>query len=126
MQVSEFCAWLRTQTSKHKRPFQEETIRGYAETAPAPSACWMGEQEIDGDFTACDVEMLNQFFVEATGISHSQGGTNTRQRNLHHLFKWLALRYDHPDPWTSDLVAGTGQDQSHGRPLWPRTSSATC
>jgi integrase/recombinase XerD len=27
-----------------------------------------------------------------------------RQRNLHHLFKWLALRYEHPDPWTGDLV----------------------
>ena len=102
MQVSEFCAWLRTQTNKHKRPFQEETIRGYAETARA-LGLWMGEQEIDGDFTACDVEMLNQFFAGYRN-SHTQGGTNTRQRNLHHLFKWLALRYDHPDPWTSDLV----------------------
>jgi site-specific recombinase XerD len=102
MQVSEFCAWLRTQTNKHKRPFQEETIRGYAETARALGH-WMGEQEIDGDFTACDVEMLNQFFAGYRN-SHTQGGTNTRQRNLHHLFKWLALRYDHPDPWTSDLV----------------------
>jgi hypothetical protein len=26
MQISEFSAWLRTQTNKHKRPFQEETI----------------------------------------------------------------------------------------------------
>jgi hypothetical protein len=25
-------------------------------------------------------------------------------RNLHHLFKWLALRYDHPDPWNGDMV----------------------
>jgi hypothetical protein len=33
MQISEFSAWLRTQTNKHQRPFQEETIRGYAETA---------------------------------------------------------------------------------------------
>jgi hypothetical protein len=32
MQTSEFSAWLRTQTDKHKRPFQDETIRGYAET----------------------------------------------------------------------------------------------
>jgi hypothetical protein len=28
MQISEYSAWLRTQTNKHKRPFQEETIRG--------------------------------------------------------------------------------------------------
>jgi integrase/recombinase XerD len=102
MQISEFSAWLRTQTSKHQRRFQEETIRGYAETARALSL-WMTEQETDGDFTACDVEMLNEFF-SAYRNAHSQGGTNTRQRNLHHLFKWLALRYDHPDPWTGDMV----------------------
>jgi len=102
MQISEFCAWLRTQTNTHKRPFQEETIRGYAETARA-LGLWMAADDIDGDFTACSVEVLNRFFV-AYRNAHSQGGTNTRQRNLHHLFKWLALRYGHPDPWTGDMV----------------------
>jgi site-specific recombinase XerD len=102
MQISEFSAWLRTQTNKHKRPFQDETIRGYAETARA-LGLWMAGQEVDGDFTACDVEMLNEFF-SAHRNSHSQGGTSTRQRNLHHLFKWLPLRYDHPDRWTGDMV----------------------
>lgn len=102
MQVSEFSAWLRAQTNKHKRPFQEETIRGYAETARALDL-WMAGEGIDGDFTACSVEVLNRFFADYRN-AHSQGGTNTRQRNLHHLFKWLALRYGHPDPWTEDLV----------------------
>jgi site-specific recombinase XerD len=102
MQVSEFSAWLRTQTNKRERPFQEETIRGYAETARALSL-WMAEQGIDGDFTACDVTVLNAFFL-AYRNAHSQGGTNTRQRNLHHLFKWLDIRYRHPDPWAGDLV----------------------
>ena len=59
--------------------------------------------DIDGDFTACSVDVLNRFFA-AYRNAHSQGGTNTRQRNLHHLFKWLALRYDHPDPWSDDMV----------------------
>ncbi len=77
MQISEFSAWLRAQTSKHKRPFQEETIRGYAETARALDL-WMAEREIDGDFTACDVVVLNQFFAD--------------------------YRYEHPDPWSGDLV----------------------
>ena len=95
MQISEFSAWLRTQTSKHKRPFQDETAR-----ALDP---WMAEEDIDGDFTACSVEVLNRFFA-AHRNAHSQGGTNTRQRNLHHLFKWLAVRYGHPDPWTDDMV----------------------
>jgi hypothetical protein len=102
MQISEFSAWLRTQTNKHHRPFQEETIRGYAETARALDL-WMAVENIDGDFTACSVDVLNTFFA-AYRNAHSQGGTNTRQRNLHHLFKWLALRYDHPDPWTDDMV----------------------
>ena len=102
MQISEFSAWLRTQTNKHKRPFQEETIRAYAETARALDL-WMAEEDIDGDFTACSVDVLNRFF-SAYRNSHSQGGTNTRQRNLHHLFTWLAFRYDHPDPWTDDMV----------------------
>lgn len=35
MQISEFKAWLRTQTNKHRRPYQEETISDYAETASA-------------------------------------------------------------------------------------------
>jgi len=59
-------------------PLQDETIRGYAETARA-LGLWMTEQEVDDDFTACDVKMLNEFF-SAYRNSHSQGGTNTRQR----------------------------------------------
>ena len=102
MQISEFTAWLRTQTNKHKRPFQEQTILDYAETARALDR-WMTAESIDGDFTACDVVMLNRFFSQYRS-SHTQGGTNTRQRNLHHLFKWLAVRYRHPDPWAGDLV----------------------
>ena len=80
MQISEFSAWLRTQTNKHKRPFQEETIRGYAETARALDL-WMAEEDVDGDFTACSVDVLNLFFA-AYRNAHSQGGINTRQRNL--------------------------------------------
>jgi integrase/recombinase XerD len=103
MQISEFCGWLRTQTNKHKRPFQEQTIIGYAETARALDRR-MASRDIDGDFTACDVTVLNEFFAQYRA-EHGQGGTDTRQRNLHHLFKWLAARYGHADPWASgDLV----------------------
>jgi hypothetical protein len=82
MQISEFSVWLRTQTNKHKRPFQEETIRGYAETARALDR-WMAADDIDGDFTACSVDVLNRFFA-AYRNAHSQGGTNTRQRRELH------------------------------------------
>ena len=62
MQISEFSAWLRTQTNKHKRPFQEETISGYAETARALDL-WMAEEDIDGDFTACSVGGTEQVLL---------------------------------------------------------------
>jgi site-specific recombinase XerD len=111
MQVSEFAAWLRTQTSpKTKRPFAEQTVVGYSEAARALDR-WMEAQEIDGDFTACDVPMLNRFFAEYHA-EHNQGGTNNRQRNLHHLFKWLAKSYGHPDPWASDELVRYGPVKS--------------
>jgi hypothetical protein len=50
----------------------------------------MTEEQIDGDFTACDTAVLNRFFA-AYRNSHGQGETNTRQRNLHPLFKCHAL-----------------------------------
>jgi hypothetical protein len=71
----------------------------------------MAAEEIEDDFTACDVEALNRFFA-AYRAGHGQGGTNNRQRNLHHLFKWLAMRYAHPDPWASH--------RQTARP-WPRS-----
>jgi site-specific recombinase XerD len=110
MQISEFAAWLRTQTNKHKRPFQEQTIHGYSETARVLDR-WMESQAIDGDFTACDVAMLNRFFADYHA-GHGQGGANNRQRNLHHMFKWLALRYKHPDPWASPELVRYGPMKS--------------
>jgi site-specific recombinase XerD len=92
-----------TQTNKHKRPFQEQTIVGCSDAAYVLEL-WMESRGIEGDFTACDVPTPNEFFADYHA-GHGQGGTNNRQRNLHRLFKWLALRYKHPDPWASpDLV----------------------
>lgn len=102
MEISEFSEWLRTQTNKNKLPFQERAIDVYAETARTLDR-WMDRNGIDGDFTACDTALLNRFFADYRK-AHTQGGTNTRQRNLHHLFKWLAKVHRHPDPWTEDLV----------------------
>ena len=101
MQTREFTAWLRSRTNKHHRPFQADTIAAYADAARALGE-WMSEQDIDGDFTACDTGVLNRFFAHYLA-SHGQGGTNTRQRNLRHLFTWLEETYGHPHPWTSEL-----------------------
>lgn len=102
MTISEFCEWLRTQTNRHKRPFQEETINAYSTAAIALSS-WMAEEGIHKDFTGCDTATLNKFF-RAYYDSHSQGGTNTKQRNLRHLFTWLETEYGHPHPYTDGLV----------------------
>jgi hypothetical protein len=85
MAISEFGDWLRTQTNKNKLPFQENAIHSYTEVAEVLDR-WMTENDIDGDFTACDTDLLNRFFADYRK-SHTQGGTNTRQRNLHHIFK---------------------------------------
>jgi site-specific recombinase XerD len=101
MQVNEFCQWLRPRTNQEKRPFQEETITAYKVAARALDA-WMTASEMDGDYTTCDAEVLNRFFRDYHA-AHGQGGTNTKQRNLRHLFTWLETAYDHPHPYTDDL-----------------------
>jgi site-specific recombinase XerD len=100
--ISEFGEWLRTQTNRNGRPFQQETIWAYRDAALALSA-WMTANGLESDFTGCDTTVLNRFFLWYHD-SHSQGGTNTKQRNLRHLFAWLAREYDHPDPYTDALV----------------------
>jgi len=59
-------------------------------------------KKIDGDFTACDTAVLNGFFRDYDA-AHTRGGTNTKQRNLWHLFTWLGAEYDHPHPYTDEL-----------------------
>lgn len=102
MMISEFGEWLRTRTNSHRRPFQEETISAYRDAAVALSA-WMAQAGLEADFTGCDTAVLNRFFRWYRD-SHSQGGANTKQRNLRHLFTWLAAEYGHPHPYTDALV----------------------
>jgi site-specific recombinase XerD len=63
---------------------------------------WINGHDIDGDFTACDAGVLNRFFADYLA-GHGQGGTNTRQRNLRHLFTWLEETCGHAYPWTAEL-----------------------
>jgi site-specific recombinase XerD len=101
MQISEFTIWMRSRTSKHHRLFQADTIAAYTDAARALDQ-WMTAQGIDGDFTACDTGMLNRFFTDYLA-SCGQGGTNTRHRDLRHLFTWLEESHGHPHPWTAAL-----------------------
>lgn len=101
MMISEFCDWLRSRTNKHKRPYQDETITAYKVAARALDA-WMAKSAIDDDFTVCDTPTLNRFFRDYHA-AHGQSGTNTKQRNLRHLFTWLSEEYGHPHPYTPKL-----------------------
>jgi len=76
MMISEFEQWLRSRTSQEDRPFHEETVLAYAKAARALDA-WMAKEKIDGDFTACDTAILNNFFRDYHA-AHTRGGTNTR------------------------------------------------
>jgi hypothetical protein len=122
MQISEFTVWLRGRTNKHHRPFQADTIAAYADAARALSE-WMNGHGIDGDFTACDAGVLNRFFADYLA-DHGQGGTNTRQRNLRHLFTWLRRP---PGTRTRGRrrCSGTRRPPSGPR-RWRRSSSPTC
>jgi integrase/recombinase XerD len=101
LMISEFRDWLRSRTNRNGRPFQADTVSAYADAAIALDT-WMTAEDVDGDFTVCDTKMLNRFFA-AYHDAHGQGGTNTKQRNLRHLFSWLEREHDHPHPYTDDL-----------------------
>ncbi|MFC8464777.1 tyrosine-type recombinase/integrase [Streptomyces sp. NPDC057250] len=99
---------LQTTNNKNGRPFQRKTINAYVNAGKALSA-WMTQAGVEHDFTACDVQVLNQFFrwwYQTHDVPKSQdgqggytGGVNTQQRNLRALFLYLAEEYDHPNPY---------------------------
>jgi hypothetical protein len=70
MTVSEFAAWLGGMTNKEDRPFQEHTIRNYADAARTLDR-WMTASEIDADFTACDTTVLNPVLRRLPEDAHS-------------------------------------------------------
>jgi hypothetical protein len=57
MMISEFCAWLRSRTNRHGRPFQDDTVSAYRDAAVALDA-WMTRTGLEADFTGCDTAAL--------------------------------------------------------------------
>ena len=99
--ISEYCQSLRARTNRKGRPFQDGTVSAYRDAVIALDA-WMTSTGLEADFTGCDTAVLNRFFADYLA-AHGQSGTNTKQRNLRHLFTWLHKAYDHPHPYTQDL-----------------------
>jgi integrase/recombinase XerD len=99
--ISEYCESLRGRTNRKGRPFQDDTISAYRDAVIALDG-WMTRTGLEADFTACDTAVLNRFFADYLA-AHGRGGTNTKQRNLRHLFSWLEKAYGHPHPYTDEL-----------------------
>jgi site-specific recombinase XerD len=103
LMLDEFAAWLDTRVSpKTKRHYQANTIDNYV-GAGVTLGQWMTAQQIDDDFTACDAATLNQFF-SGYFKAHTQGGTNTLQRNLAHLFEWLQHVHGYRNPYADQSL----------------------
>ncbi|WP_251015178.1 site-specific integrase [Streptomyces sp. ISL-99] len=102
--IEEFADVLRAKTNRNGRPYAPRTIGAYRDAAIALHH-WMTKERIYDGFTGCDVDTLNRFFRwyqrthDRKQHESFTGGTNTKQRNLRHLFTWLAEEYDHPHPW---------------------------
>lgn len=102
LMLDEFEAWLGAQVSdRTKRPYQPKTIKEYVDAGRTLSG-WMTSERITQDFTSCDTVTLNRFFARYLK-GHTQGGTNTLQRNLAHLFQWLEETYGHANPYSGKL-----------------------
>jgi integrase len=93
--ADEYVIHLRATVNKHGRPYQEKTIRTYAEAVRTLGA-WMSRQGIK-DFRL-DTDTLNRFFRDYNA-THDRGGTNAVQRNLRVFFQWLEEEFDHPNPY---------------------------
>ena len=107
--IADFCDYLRTTNNRNGRPYEEATVENYVFAARALDR-WMTAKGIDGDFTAADTAMLNRFLRDYFR-QHGQGGTHSQQRNMRHLFSYLARETGHPHPYTDALHRYSEQKQ---------------
>lgn len=106
--LSELDLHLSTTNNRYGRPYQRKSINAYRFAGVALSN-WMTEAGFPGDFLTVDMQTLNKFFrwyYQEHDVPKSQdgkggytGGTNTLQRNLRPLFRYLEEEYDHPNPF---------------------------
>ena len=85
----------------------------------------MTAEGIDGDFTVADTAMLNRFLRDYFR-EHGQGGTHSQQRNMRHLFSYLARETGRPSPLHRRPAPLQRARSGAARQPCPRTSSRTC
>lgn len=121
--LSDFTLHLRASTNRSGRPYQERTITTYADAVVSLDA-WMAQTGREGDFLSVEVADLNSYFRwywttydKPQGNGYT-GGTNTKQRNLRHLFTWLEEEYEKPHPYKSnELKKFNAPDQGKPKTL---------
>lgn len=99
-QAAFFEHYLRATTSKQNRPYTEKSIGNYRYAVDVLGIYLTG-MKFGGGFETLDAETVNEFF-RTYYEGHTQGGTNTLQRNLATFFHWIAEEFEVPD-----LYAGT-------------------
>ena len=107
--IADFSDYLRTTNNRNGRPYEDATVENYVFAARALNR-WMTAEGIDGDFTVADTAMLNRFLRDYFR-QHGQGGTHSQQRNMRHLFSYLARETGHPHPYTDALHRYSEQKQ---------------
>ena len=107
--IADFSDYLRTTNNRNGRPYEEATVENYVFAARALDR-WMTAEGIDGDFTVADTAMLNRFLRDYFR-QHGQGGTHSQQRNMRHLFSYLARETGHPHPYPDALHRYSEQKQ---------------
>lgn len=70
----------------------------------------MSAEGIEWDFTVANTAMLNRFLRDYFR-QRGQGGTHSQQRNMRHLFSYLAREVGHPHPYTDALHRYSEQKQ---------------
>ena len=108
--IAEFCDYLRTTNNRNGRPYEEATGGETDVFAARALDPWMTAEGIDGDFTVADTAMLNRFLRDYFR-QRGQGGTHSQQRNMRHLFSYLAWEEGHPHPYTDALHRYSEQKQ---------------
>jgi site-specific recombinase XerD len=96
-------AHLKTATSDAGDRYGATTITGYVE-AVASLGAYLSRAAFIGDFHDVTFAELNAYLADYRE-THSQGGTNTKQRRLRTFYGWLEIAYEVPSPWRSGRMA---------------------
>jgi len=92
-----FESHLRATTNKQGRPYAERSVGAYRDAVISLDR-YLAETAFPAGFDAVSVEVLNGYF-RCYHRAHSQGGTNTKQRNLAVFFAWVAEEFGTPNPY---------------------------